>query len=51
MAKQAVRILEYNAWRNSLPEHCWHCANYDKCSPNHACAWNPKCRKKRRDDD
>ena len=28
---------EYNRWRASLPEQCWLCAYYDKCSPTHKC--------------
>lgn len=48
MAKQAIKISEYNAWRNTLPKHCWICDNFDKCSPNHACAWNPNCRERRK---
>ena len=43
---------EYNAWRNSLPDHCWHCKNFDRCGPDHACKHNPKCpTRKRRDSD
>lgn len=43
---------EYNAWRNSLPDHCWHCKNFDRCGPDHACKHNPKCHtRKRRDSD
>lgn len=43
---------EYNAWRNSLPNHCWHCDNFDRCGPNHPCPYNPKCpTRKRRNSD
>ena len=27
----------HNAWRAKLPEHCWLCANFNRCSPGHKC--------------
>ena len=27
----------YNKWRSRLPEHCWLCNNFDRCSPGHKC--------------
>lgn len=50
--KHGMTDRAYNEWRNSLPEHCWHCFNFDRCGPNHPCKYNPKCPdRKRRDED
>ena len=52
--KHGLTDAKYNAWRNSLPEHCWTCCNFDKCGPNHPCKYNPSRRdrkKKRRSAD
>lgn len=50
--KHGLTDVAYNTWRKSLPDHCWHCENFDRCGPNHPCRYNPKCRTKdRRTDD
>ena len=50
--KHGMTDREYNEWRNSLSEHCWHCFNFDRCGPNHPCKYNPKSPvRKRRDED
>lgn len=28
---------EHNRWRAKLPEQCWLCAYYDRCSPTYKC--------------
>lgn len=28
---------QYNRWRARMPEHCWLCTYYDRCSPGHKC--------------
>jgi hypothetical protein len=27
----------HNKWRAALPETCWLCNNFDRCSPGHKC--------------
>lgn len=27
----------HNRWREHLPEYCWLCRNFDRCSPGHKC--------------
>lgn len=52
MTTPRLTDVAYNTWRKSLPDHCWHCDNFDRCGPHHPCGYNPKCRTKyRRTDD
>lgn len=39
--KKSSDDYQYNKWRQSLPDDCFKCCRFDRCSPNRKCEHNP----------
>lgn len=40
LTRERRQVLEYNAWRRTLPDSCWTCDHFDKCYPSKPCKHN-----------